>query len=160
MTLPFSTRVDTIELPYAVQLGEDVFLNLVIPCGERSLCSQVQTAHEMQGGVSRGVQSTAESRCGRQVQAGYVEGSCPQTPGMEDEMPRESIRQWKRRVQSPSQYPSPSQSRNPSALGHHLVVPQGVYDMFEAFLYAFEYESSIGCAACGSINEESTVNGG
>ena len=48
-----STRVDTIELPYAVQLGDDVFFDsLVVSCGERSLYSQVQVAYEVQGGVS------------------------------------------------------------------------------------------------------------
>ena len=105
-----STRVDTIELPYAVQLGEDVFfdswLSLVVsdhPVPRYKLPMKCKV-------VSREVYRALQ-RVG--ADGKYKQGEdmlrirVPRRPRMEDAMPRESIRQAMKKKPNKPNKPKP-----------------------------------------------------
>jgi len=111
-----STRVDTIELPYAVQLGEDVFfdswLSLVVsdhpvPRYKLPLKCKVVTRE-----VYRALQKVGADGKYKQGED-ILRIRVPRRPRIEDEMPRESIRQWRRQVQKPRLLPKPKPKPKP-----------------------------------------------
>ena len=111
-----STAVETIELPYAVQLGDEVFfdtkLSLVVsdhkipkiklPLGCRVVSREVYRAMQKVGadGMYKGGDDILRIRI-------------PRRPRVEDEMPRESIRQALRKKPKPKPKPKPKRPRTP-----------------------------------------------
>lgn len=111
-----STRVDTIELPYAVQLGEDVFfdswLSLVVsdhPVPRYKLPLKCKVVSRE---VFRALQRVGADGKYKQRED-LLRIRVPFRPRREDDMPRESIRQRKRQVQKPRLLPKPKPKPKP-----------------------------------------------
>lgn len=113
-----STRVDTIELPYAVQLGEDVFfdswLSLVVsdhPVPRYKLPLKCKVVSRE---VYRALQKVGADGKYKQGED-MLRIRVPRRPRMEDEMPRESIRQAmkKKPKPKPMSIPKPKPKSKP-----------------------------------------------
>ena len=104
-----STRVDTIELPYAVQLGEDVFfdswLSLVVSDHSIPKYKLPSNCKVVSREVYRALQKVGADGKYKQNDD-LLRIRVPMRPRIDD-MPRESIRQWKRRIQKPKPEPKP-----------------------------------------------------
>ena len=111
-----STRVDTIELPYAVQLGEDVFfdswLSLVVSDHSIPRYKLPMKCKVVSREVYRALQKVGADGKYKQGED-MLRIRVPRRPRMEDEMPRESIRQWRRRLQKPRVEPRPKSKPKP-----------------------------------------------
>ena len=111
-----STRVDTIELPYAVQLGEDVFFDswLSLVVSDHSIpryklpmkCKVV--SREMYRALQR-VGADGKYKQGEDMLRIRV----PRRPRIEDDMPRESIRQAMKKKPKPKSIPKPKPKPKP-----------------------------------------------
>ena len=111
-----STRVDTIELPYAVQLGDDVFfdswLSLVVsdhPVPRYKLPMKCKVVSRE---VFRALQKVGADGKYKQGED-MLRIRVPRRPRMEDEMPRESIRQAMKKKPKPKPKPQPKPKSKP-----------------------------------------------